>query len=671
MGQGESSSNGFGLRRVRKANQSGKAGEYPHICMKDFHAPGNGFVCNIGEGSFGKVMAMIKSDTKHCFAIKAMSKAKLLARGEVQNAFNELHMLMRLPHHHFIVNLYYAFQDKQRLYMCSSLMLGGSLQHALSKADGNKLDPNHTLQVSAELVLAVQYLHSNRIVHRDIKPDNILFDHNGHIRLTDFNISITVSEEDELDAVHRDGWGTKGFRAPEIYLRKGKGHVFACDWWSCGAVIYLMLTGKLPYPKRTNDETNLSLVQRMRAEEFNRERLLDKPTISLCESLLRYNPSKRLGCQFGSSSEVLIMTHPYFRDINWDRYETNAFLTQKLSSSNDVDSKVVPSFNESTKDSRATIESSGKKSQPNTKQTGAAPSLEDYVQNFDRGLDQKEVMRMFNKNLGLEELAALGDDGDLDFPDFVTEKEQEQFKDWAFNVDFILEQNAKPKFTLLQTVSSLAPVELKDYVINSTTSKLRGLCQEIKEYRELAMQENYEHTMAEIKNDQLMQKNLELTQEITRYKAKVRKLEHLARKATELENQLKLHAASVEIRKDNVMNNIDNHRDTRSEVLSSISPVRDAHRMQKEKKENARSNDEEKVVEPLNQTKEIGANCQDDGETDTQPSESNTYATGNEYNGEYRKDSLSSNSESDMLNLRNLSSSDDDSDDEVVVLFQP
>jgi len=280
-------------------------------------------------------------------------------------------------------------------------------------------------------------------------------------------------------------------------------------------------------------------------------------------------------------------------------------------------------------------------------------------------------MRMFNKNLGLEELAALGDDGDLDFPDFVTEKEQEQFKDWAFNVDFILEQNAKPKFTLLQTVSSLAPVELKDYVINSTTSKLRGLCQEIKEYRELAMQENYEHTMAEIKNDQLMQKNLELTQEITRYKAKVRKLEHLARKATELENQLKLHAASVEIRKDNVMNNIDNHRDTRSEVLSSISPVRDAHRMQKEKKENARSNDEEKVVEPLNQTKEIGANCQDDGETDTQPSESNTYATGNEYNGEYRKDSLSSNSESDMLNLRNLSSSDDDSDDEVVVLFQP
>lgn len=356
---------------------------------------------------------MRKKETKKYFAVKSFSKGKLIARREVDQALNELNLLMRLPHNHFVVNLFYAFQDKDRLYMCTNLMLGGSLQNALTRMPSNKMGLERTRVLAAELVLAVEFLHANRIVHRDVKPDNILLDHTGHMRLTDFNISITVTEEEEAEAYHRDGWGTRGFRAPEIYLRKGKGLMFACDWWSVGSVLYVLLTGKLPYSKRREEESNVSLVTRMRAEEFNRERVEDENARNLCVELLRYKPEDRIGCSTGPKSEVLIMTHPFFETIDWDKYESGAFLNSHIESLPPEESKYK--------------------------------TISLYAENSDGTLDDREVLRCFQQNMGVGDMSA--DDPD-DFPS-ILDRDQVLFEDWAFNVDFILERNSKPKFTLV------------------------------------------------------------------------------------------------------------------------------------------------------------------------------------------------------------------------------
>ncbi|KAF4015208.1 hypothetical protein G4228_006012 [Cervus hanglu yarkandensis] len=193
----------------------------------------------IGKGSFGKVCIVQKNDTKKMYAMKYMNKQKCVERNEVRNVFKELQIMQGLEHP-FLVNLWYSFQDEEDMFMVVDLLLGGDLRYHLQQ---NVRFQEDTVKLFiCELAMALDYLQSQRIIHRDMKPDNILLDEHGHVHITDFNIAAMLPGEMRITTVA----GTKPYMAPEMFnYRREAGYSFAVDWWSLGVTAYELLRGRL------------------------------------------------------------------------------------------------------------------------------------------------------------------------------------------------------------------------------------------------------------------------------------------------------------------------------------------------------------------------------------------------------------------------------------------
>uniref|UniRef100_A0A803VGC4 Serine/threonine-protein kinase 32C n=1 Tax=Ficedula albicollis TaxID=59894 RepID=A0A803VGC4_FICAL len=193
----------------------------------------------IGKGSFGKVCIVQKRDTEKMYAMKYMNKQQCIERDEVRNVFRELEILQEIEHV-FLVNLWYSFQDEEDMFMVVDLLLGGDLRYHLQQ---NVQFTEETVKLYiCEMALALDYLRSQHIIHRDVKPDNILLDEQGHAHLTDFNIATIIRDGERATALA----GTKPYMAPEIFhsfLSGGTGYSFEVDWWSLGIMAYELLRG--------------------------------------------------------------------------------------------------------------------------------------------------------------------------------------------------------------------------------------------------------------------------------------------------------------------------------------------------------------------------------------------------------------------------------------------
>ncbi|KAM5301675.1 serine/threonine-protein kinase 32A isoform 2-T2 [Glossophaga mutica] len=229
----------------------------------------------IGKGSFGKVCIVQKNDTKKMYAMKYMNKQKCVERNEVRNVFKELQIMQDLEHP-FLVNLWYSFQDEEDMFMVVDLLLGGDLRYHLQQ---NVHFQEDTVKLFiCELAMALDYLQSQRIIHRDMKPDNILLDEH----------------------------------APEMFnSRREAGYSFAVDWWSLGVTAYELLRGRRPYHIRSNTSSK-EIAHMFETAIVTYPSAWSQEMVSLLKKLLEPSPDQR----FSRLSDV--QNFPYMNDVNWD-----------------------------------------------------------------------------------------------------------------------------------------------------------------------------------------------------------------------------------------------------------------------------------------------------------------------------------------------------------------
>jgi serum/glucocorticoid-regulated kinase 2 len=265
----------------------------------------------IGVGSYGKVVLVQKKDSTEVLAMKVLKKEHLYKRNQVEHTKTERKVL-ELIDHPFIVKLKYAFQSPKKLHMVMEYCPGGELFYHLSKS--NRFDEERTKFYAAQIVLALGHLHKKNVVYRDLKPENVLIDSTGYIKLTDFGLSKELLTKND---VTNSFCGTPEYLAPEILHRTGHGR--AVDWWSLGAIIFEMLTGLPPFYTKDRDK----LFSNIKFSE-----LKYPPYISpLCKDLLcklfAKEPGKRLGGGERDFEEVI--EHTWFAKIDF-----NALLAKKI-----------------------------------------------------------------------------------------------------------------------------------------------------------------------------------------------------------------------------------------------------------------------------------------------------------------------------------------------------
>ncbi|GBG27454.1 Protein kinase, putative [Hondaea fermentalgiana] len=198
----------------------------------------------LGEGGFGKVKAVTKRGEAplRWHAMKILNKENVVDKRRFQEIFRERDMLTSLRHER-ICNLYYAFQDPKHLYLVMDLALGGDLRYQLNhNAQGLPFTETRTRIYVAQVIEALDYVHSQGIIHRDVKPENLLLNGNGWVMLTDFGIARDVDEA----GLCQSGSGTGGYMPPEIYTRS-HAHSKTADWFALGVTMHEFLTKRRPF----------------------------------------------------------------------------------------------------------------------------------------------------------------------------------------------------------------------------------------------------------------------------------------------------------------------------------------------------------------------------------------------------------------------------------------
>lgn len=260
----------------------------------------------IGKGSFGKVFLVREIRTNEMFALKVLKKDNIIKRNQVEHTRTERSVLGYVRHP-FIVGLSMAFQSKDKLYFVLDYCAGGELFFHLSKV-GKFAEPRARFY-AAEITLAIEYVHSLDIIYRDLKPENVLLDARGHVRLTDFGLSKEGISSSSSGA--NSFCGTPEYLAPEILNRQGHGR--AVDWWSLGALLYEMLTGLPPFYCRDREK----LFEKIRKGHLDYPRSLSARSQNLLRGLLTKDPRRRLGS--GPNDAEDIKQHAFFIEMDWNK----------------------------------------------------------------------------------------------------------------------------------------------------------------------------------------------------------------------------------------------------------------------------------------------------------------------------------------------------------------
>ncbi|XP_077426675.1 ribosomal protein S6 kinase beta-2-like isoform X3 [Vanacampus margaritifer] len=255
----------------------------------------------LGKGAYGKVFQVRKVQgamSGKIFAMKVLRKAKIVCNAKDTAHTRAEREILETVRHPFIVDLLYAFQTGGKLYLILEYLSGGELFMQLEK-EGIFMEDTACFYLG-EIILALGHLHSNGIIYRDLKPENVMLNHQGHIKLTDFGL---CKESIHDGSVTHTFCGTIEYMAPEILTRSG--HNRAVDWWSLGALMFDMMTGSPPFTAENRKKT----IDKILKCKLNLPPYLTIDAKDLIKKLLKKNPAQRLGSSKADCADIKGFTY--------------------------------------------------------------------------------------------------------------------------------------------------------------------------------------------------------------------------------------------------------------------------------------------------------------------------------------------------------------------------
>nr|XP_018897131.1 PREDICTED: cGMP-dependent protein kinase, isozyme 1-like [Bemisia tabaci]XP_018897132.1 PREDICTED: cGMP-dependent protein kinase, isozyme 1-like [Bemisia tabaci]XP_018897133.1 PREDICTED: cGMP-dependent protein kinase, isozyme 1-like [Bemisia tabaci] len=262
-------------------------------------------ISTLGIGGFGRVeLVQSKSDKTKVYALKCLKKQHIVDTHQQEHVYNEKHIMMacRNP---FICRLYKTFRDSKFVYMLMEPCLGGEVWTILR--DRGCFDDNAASFIAACVIEALHYLHSHQIVYRDLKPENLLLDAKGYVKMVDFGFSKRLS-------YNMKTWtfcGTPEYVAPEVILNKG--HDRAVDYWSLGILIFELLSGCPPFKGPDAMKIYNLILEGMDYVSFPRH--VSRTAQTLIKRLCHECPAERIGCQRNGLMDV--KKHKWFQGFDW------------------------------------------------------------------------------------------------------------------------------------------------------------------------------------------------------------------------------------------------------------------------------------------------------------------------------------------------------------------
>uniref|UniRef100_A0A8C6UUA2 non-specific serine/threonine protein kinase n=1 Tax=Neogobius melanostomus TaxID=47308 RepID=A0A8C6UUA2_9GOBI len=322
-------------KRMRRSQHARKETEFlrlkrTRLGLEDFES-----LKVIGRGAFGEVRLVQKKDTGHVYAMKILRKADMLEKEQLGHIRAERDILVEADSL-WVVKMFYSFQDKMNLYLIMEFLPGGDMMTLLMKMD--TLSEEATQFYIAETVLAIDSIHQLGFIHRDIKPDNLLLDSRGHVKLSDFglctglkrahrtdfykNLNHSLPSDLSKQSEPSEHWcmfppqafstvGTPDYIAPEVFMQNGYNKL--CDWWSLGVIMYEMLIGYPPFCSETPQETYRKVMNW-------RETLIFPPEVPISEKakdlILRFCCEEEH--RVGAAGVEEIKTNPFFEGVDYD-----------------------------------------------------------------------------------------------------------------------------------------------------------------------------------------------------------------------------------------------------------------------------------------------------------------------------------------------------------------
>lgn len=296
-------------------------------------------VKKLGQGHMSSVFLAVERTTNGAFAVKVKNKEVLKKKKAFDMAAKEKEILSTLDHP-FLPSLFTHFESENHMFLAMKYCSGGDINHFRHSQPNKILSESALRFYAAEVILALEYLHEQGIVYRDLKPENILVQDNGHIMLTDFDLSLRLSSQDNQTRTgHESAYGynsssdeemssrstsfdreaegilkshsfvgTEEYIAPEVLWCTG--HSFPVDWWSFGIFVYEMIYGKTPFRGSSRKETFFNILCKDPHITGSWSPLKD-----LIKKLLVKEPSKRLGSSMGATD---VKNHAFFRGLRWE-----------------------------------------------------------------------------------------------------------------------------------------------------------------------------------------------------------------------------------------------------------------------------------------------------------------------------------------------------------------